>query len=58
MAELKEKLGLEVTLEGVLKPKGNQRELQVVKEHKEAIEKTDLYAKQNKEIEKKVEGMA
>lgn len=29
----------------------------VVKEHKEAIDKTDTYQKSNKEIEKKIENL-
>eukprot|EP00347_Sterkiella_histriomuscorum_P016198 403354110 len=55
LQELRGKLGLEIPIDNILKSKGNQRELQVIKEHKEAIDKTDQFSKQNKEIEKKLE---
>jgi Txe/YoeB family toxin of Txe-Axe toxin-antitoxin module len=54
---LKNKLGLDISLEAILKQKGNQKEMQIVKEHKDAIDKTENYQKQNKEIEKKIEAI-
>ncbi|CDW85604.1 kinesin motor domain protein [Stylonychia lemnae] len=53
--DLKQKLGLDIALDSILKQKGNQRELQIIKDHKEAIDKTETYSKQNKDIEKRVE---
>lgn len=41
LVDLKDKLGIDVPIETTLKSKGNQRELQVIKEHKEAIGKTE-----------------
>ena len=57
LSDLRGRLGLDIALESVLKSKGNARELQTVKEHKEAIERTETYNKLNREIERKLEGI-
>lgn len=43
--------------ESILKSKGNQKELQAVKEHREAIEKTEHLQKYNRDVEKKLEAI-
>lgn len=55
---LRERLGLAVPLEALLKTKGNQRELQAIKDHKEQLDRTESFGKQNKEIERKIEAIA
>jgi hypothetical protein len=55
LEELKNKLGMNISMENILKPKGNLKELQIVKEHKDAIDKTENLTKANKEMEKKIE---
>ena len=57
LEDLRVKLGLTdiSSLDAILKTKGNQKELQSVKEHREAIEKIENFSRANKDIEKKIE---
>lgn len=45
-----------VNLENILKHKTHSRDGQVLKQHKEAMEKAEALSKINKEIEQRIEG--
>jgi hypothetical protein len=47
-----------LTLDQIYRAKANSKEMQIVKHHKEAIERAETLYKGNKDLEKKVEVLA
>lgn len=55
--EARKRLGIELSLDQIVRAKPNSKEMQQVKYHREAMERAETLFKNNKELERKVENL-